>query len=53
MTERGWVPWQIFKDDDGVWVVRKRYLPFIEAPTTCAEFSSGAEAIAAFAAGGR
>lgn len=46
-----WVPWQIFKDEDGIWVVRRRFLPFVDPPTVCTEFPSGAEAIAAFARG--
>lgn len=39
------VPWRIFRDEDGVWVVRERFL------RVCHLFPSGAEAIAAFARG--
>lgn len=54
MSDRGLVPWQIFKDEDGVWVVRERILFFNSGYRhVCAEFPSGAEAIAAFARGGR
>lgn len=41
------LPWRIFKDEDGMWVVRERFL------RVCHLFPSGAEAIAAFARGGR
>lgn len=40
-------PWWIYKDEDGVWVIRERWL------RVCECFPSGAEAIATFAAGGR
>lgn len=52
-----WLKWRILKDEEtGIWAVFEKVLlmqPDGSCLTQYCEFPSGAEAIAAFAAGGR